>query len=242
MTPGDDINAFLASLGQPEPPAPKEPAAPKGKGQHKTSKATSEMEKLPPPGEASGLNTQTLGVTTWQKKRILMNEPGIENAIAQINRLPEPESTFHSIMGGDFHGFDMIPTIQRLSGKPLAGLRIATLGFNQKNNLQLCQMMDTGLIDGPVTILASMYFAQSDPRVFAAAKQELETRGSLLVSSRNHAKIIACQTGDDFIVIETSANLRSCNSLEQFTIANSEPLYRFHTGWIDQIAATHANQ
>lgn len=239
MSKPTDIAAILAALNQTSAP---EPAEPKGKGQHKSNVASSEKPKLPPPGEASGIDTRTLGITTWQKKRILMNEPGIENAIAQIETLPEPESTFHSIMGGDFHGFDMIPTIQRLAGKPLRGLRIATLGFNQKNNLQLCRMMDEGLIEGPVTVLASMFFAQSDPRVFAAAKAELEARGSILASTRNHAKIIATETEaagkPAWIVIETSANLRSCNSLEHFSIANSQPLYWFHRGWIEQIAAT----
>lgn len=236
MNDPNDVANFLAGLNN-QPPPPPEPKRGKG-GKNQT--ATSEKPKLPPPGEASGLDTQNLSVRTWQKKRILMNEPGIENAIAQIKELPQPEWSFHSIMGGDFHGFDMIPTIQRLAGKPLQDLRIATLGFNQRNNLQLCRMIDEGLVTGPVTIVASMYFAQSDPRVFAAAKAELEARGSTLANTRNHAKIIACQAGDDFYVIETSANLRSCNSLEQFTIANSEPLYRFHRQWIEAIANTTA--
>lgn len=226
-----DINDFLNSLNQaPQPPAPT------GPGKHRTSKPNTETGKQPPPGEASGINTRNLGITTWAKKRILMNEPGIENAIAQIKALPEPEQSFHSIMGGDFHGFDMIPTIQRLSEGTIKNLRIATLGFNQKNNLQLCRMIDEEQIAGPVVILASMYFAQSDPRVFSQAKAEIEARGGTMASSRNHAKIIACETAKGFIVIETSANLRSCNSLEHFTITNSEPLYHFHRGWIEQIA------
>lgn len=233
MTPKPDINAFLAGLSSTPEPEPK-------------PRASKEPPRPPEPpsktaAEDSGLVLRDMHVTTWQRKRIIMNEPGIENAIAQIKTLPEPEHTYHSIMGGDFHGFDMVPTIQRLAGHPLRGLHIATLGFNQRNNLQLCRMMDEGLVEGPVTIVASTYFGQADPKVFSAAKQELESRGSRLASTRNHAKIIAAETGPPdnpaFIVIETSANLRSCNALEQFSIANSEPLYRFHCRWIDEIAS-----
>lgn len=236
MSDPDRIKKLFEDLNSQPPPIA---AKPKGRGKHKTATATSEKPPLPPPGEAEGVDTHQLTVTTWAKKRIFLNEPGIENAISQIRSLPGPEETLHSLMGGDFHGFDFIPTIQRLADAPLRGLHIATLGFNQKNNLQLCRMMDEGQIEGPVTVLASMYFAQSDPNVFAKARDELEARGSRLASSRNHAKIIAAQAGDAFIVVETSANLRSCNSLEQFTVTNSEPLYRFHTGWIDRITANH---
>lgn len=219
-------------------PAP-EPTAAKSRV---TAAKKAAKEKRKPPGEEAGLDTQSLTVTTWEKKRIFYNNPGIEACMRQLIDLPEPESTIHGIMGGDYHGFDFIPTLQRIANSPLTDLRVATLGFNQKNNLQLCRMIDEGKIAGPVTMVASMYFAQNDPQVFSKAKAELEQRGSTLANTRNHAKIIAClidreDGAQDAIVVETSANLRSCNSLEHFTIANSRPLYDFHKAWIDDVAS-----
>jgi hypothetical protein len=34
---------------------------------------------------------------------------------------------------------------------------------------------------------------------------------------------------------ETSANLRSCNNLEQFSLTNSRPLFNFHKSWIGRM-------
>jgi len=232
----DFMAAFQATPTPAETPAPSN--RPKNHANRKQAElnAVAEVEKMKPPGEAEGLNTGAMECRTWEKKRIFLNEPGIANAIAQIKRLPEPSESFHSIMGGDFHGFDIVPTIQRLAGIPLVDLRIATYSFSQKNILQLCKMIDTGLVLGPVTIVTSLFFAKTDGNVFAKAVAEVVARGGKLAITRNHAKVIACRTGDDFIVCETSANLRSCLSLEQFTLTNSRDLYWFHRTWIEHIA------
>lgn len=246
-----DINAFLASLAAPPPPTA---ATPEGKQSnrprnHANAKQEEldrvrEVEAMAKPGEAEGLNTATLSVRTWEKKRIMLNEPGIACAVTQITRLPEPGETFHSIMGGDFHGFDLIPAMQRIAGQPLTGLRIATYSFSQKNILQLCKMIDTGLVTGPVTLVVSIFFAKTDPNVFAKAQQEIASRGGTLAITRNHAKVIAARLGDagEFIVCETSANLRSCLSLEQFTITGSRELYEFHRAWIEHIATNNTTE
>jgi len=237
-----DINDFLASLNGPTPEPQGTPSKrPKSHQQKQADElaAVREVEAMKPPGEASGLDTGSMECRTWEKKRIMLNEPGIANAVAQIKRLPEPGESYHSIMGGDFHGFDIIPSIQRLAERPLADMRIATYSFSLKNILQLCKMIDTGLITGHVEMVVSLFFAKTDGNVFAKCKAEIEARGGKLAITRNHAKVIGCQLGDtaNFIVCETSANLRSCLSLEQFTLVNSRELYDFHRGWIEQIAA-----
>ncbi len=240
-----DINEFLRSLNQ--TPEPTDQAAgskrPKSHQQKQADELANvrEVEAMKPPGEASGLNTGSMECRTWEKKRIMLNEPGIANAVAQIKALPEPGWSYHSIMGGDFHGFDIVPSIQRLAGQPLNDLRIATYSFSLKNILQLCKMIDTGLIAGsPVELVVSLFFAKTDGNVFSKCKAVIEARGGKLAVTRNHAKVIGCQIGntDDFIVCETSANLRSCLSLEQFTLVNSRELYQFHRQWIEQIAAS----
>jgi hypothetical protein len=240
MTDPLDINAFLQGLGATPAPAdqPRQSAASR---KQQEREAVAEIEKRKAPGEDSGLNTGAMQCRTWEKKRITLNEPGIRNAVGQIERLPEPGESFHSIMGGDFHGFDIIPAMQRLAGAPLAELRIATYSFSLKNILQMAKMIDTGLIEGPVTLVVSLFFAKTDGNVFAKSVAEVTQRGGTLAITRNHAKVIGCQIGetDDFIVCETSANLRSCLSLEQFTLTNSRELYEFHRGWIEHIAANN---
>lgn len=247
MSKPTDIAAILAGLNAPPPPPPGETPEPSKRPKNHANRkadelsAVQEVEAMKPPGEAEGLNTATLNVRTWEKKRITFNEPGIANAVNQITRLPEPGESFHSIMGGDFHGFDIIPAIQRLAQAPLAELRIATYSFSQKNILQLCRMIDEGKVTGPVTLIVSLFFAKTDGNVFSKAVAEITQRGGQLKVTRNHAKVIAAKVEgtDDHLVVETSANLRSCLSLEQFTITNSVQLYAFHRGWIETVAVNY---
>jgi len=139
-------------------------------------------------------------------------------------------------MGGDFHAWDLVPAIVELAACPFVELWIATLGFNLGNNGHLCRLIDQGRIQR-ATILCSDYFAKSDLSVFTESKAALEARGCRLVSSRNHAKVILMAPAGrkDRYVIEGSANLRSCNNLEQFALTNDRRLFDFHRSWINQI-------
>ena len=160
----------------------------------------------------------------------------VENAAKQIKRLPQHGETIHCLMGGDYNGSDIIPAIQSLAEVNVDELYIATLGFNKTNTTQLCTMFDDGLLRR-VTLLCSHYFSQTDGGTFDFAERELTGRGQRIVFTRNHAKILLFRMGRSFYVVESSANLRSCNNLEQFTLCRSEGLFKFHAGWMERIVA-----
>ncbi len=166
---------------------------------------------------------------------IQLNETGIGLGMGQIKTLPRPGWALHCIMGGTYHGFDVIPIIQRLAGRRIRSLTIATLGFSKRNTQQLVHMAETGFITGRVDVLCSEFFAKADAPIFAQAKAAIEAlpRGGRLEMTRNHAKIILADCGRNHrYVVESSANLRSCVSLEQFQINNDAGLFRFHRRWI----------
>ena len=81
------------------------------------------------------------------------------------------------------------------------------------------------------------YFAASDAQTYLYARQELTSRGARIAATRNHSKIILLAIGSDRYVVESSANLRSCNNVEQFTLTHSPALYDFHRAWIERIHA-----
>lgn len=230
----DDINKLFDDLNQPTNPPEGSEAKP-AKGGYTDRQAKKKEIKANWNADNMGVDTKALSMRT-NLKRVVFNESGITEAIEQLDRLPEPGEAIHTIMGGHFNGFDVIPAIHRMSGKPLHDLHIATLGFNLKNNKNLCQMIDDGAITGETILIASAVFAQMDGNVYRQAKENLETRGGMLSNTRNHAKIIACRCGDDFYVTEGSGNLRSCSSLEQLQVINSEELYHFHARWIRNVA------
>jgi hypothetical protein len=174
-----------------------------------------------------------LRITTKAKRRKTYDLSRVPNAIKLIQELPQPGETVHAILGGDFHAWDLIPAAQEMIGKPISELTITTLGFNLANNQHLCEMIDAGKVQ-KVFVLCSAYFEGADRDVFNQAKERLEARGQKIQATRNHSKIILIKpaSGPDRFVIESSANLRSCNNLEQMALTNDAALFEFHQGWI----------
>lgn len=187
-----------------------------------------------PPGTAAGIGMRTRTTTTTKRRRFydLRNVP---NAVGLIRPLPDLHETVHAIMGGDFAAWDLVPAILNLASKPALELVIATLGFNSKNNYHLGTLLEQKQI-GKALVLCSDYFSKSDSSTFQEAKIRLESMGSFIVSTRTHAKIIAINFGQAAYVVEGSANMRSCNNLEQITISNNQELFNFHTKWIKEAA------
>ena len=51
-----------------------------------------------------------------------------------------------------------------------------------------------------------------------------------------HAKVVLIETTDGrHFVVESSANLRSCSSIEQITVTHDGDLLAFHRQWIDEL-------
>ena len=196
------------------------------------------------PAKETGLDTLQLAHRR-PARHYTLNTAGIESATKQIRELPEPGWSVHCIMGGQYHGFDIIPTIYRLAGEPITRLTIATLSFSKRNLANLAFMLDEGMVK-EVELLTSDYFAKADPEIYTAARAELESRGQRISFTRNHAKVTCLDfpTAGAF-TIETSANLRSCVNFEQFALHNDRALMEYHRAWIIHlldISPTHPEE
>lgn len=168
-------------------------------------------------------------------KRELKHLHEVEAAAAEIDRLPQRDEAIHAIMRGNFHGWDLVPAILRLA-KPhtIRALYVATLGFNTANAGELLRLLDDGQIK-TVTFLCSAYFQKASAREFEVLRAGLAVRGQTIVATRTHAKILAARLTDKrCIVVESSANLRSCRNIEQFCMTESPELFAFHQHWIDE--------
>jgi hypothetical protein len=172
-------------------------------------------------------------VRTRAARRRFYDLSRVPNAARLITPLPAPGETIHALMGGDFHAWDLVPAIAGQLSVTIAELYVTTLGFNHANNQHLCEMLDAGAI-GSAFILCSEYFRDADNDVYTAAERRLAERGSKIKAVRNHSKVMLIRpaSGPDRYALESSANLRSCNNLEQFALTNDAALFEFHRGWI----------
>lgn len=158
-----------------------------------------------------------------------------KNADQIIELLPEPGDLVHAITCGDFVMGDCLGRFCDLRGCP-SRLTISTLSLSVKN----AEMFSRILEKNPsleFELLLSHYFQSTNGDVFTAVERLISEKfpdRARVGVNRSHAKIFLFDYKDDRRnwVIESSANLRSSNNMEQMTISNDRGLLDFHREWI----------
>jgi len=194
---------------------------------------------------AAGLETDRR-LARKADRRLYLNALRIANAARALEELPAPGVTLHCVMRGNYNAWDLVPAmLELMKPRTVAELNIATLGFNQQNADQLIALLDQGRITR-ATFICSHFYKSNEGDLVNDLFGNLEQRGHRAAALRCHAKIILAQsTGRRplYLVIESSANLRSCRNIEQFTLTHDRELLEFHRAWqlelLDQ-AAEHA--
>ncbi len=169
-----------------------------------------------------------------QTRRLLKVLAKTRAATSTIGRLPEADESFHFVLNGEFALWDFVPAVLALSGQPITELIIATLGFSKANITALGDLVDAGQVQS-VAIACSTYFGAADRDIFAQAIELCQKHGFRVAALRTHAKLLLIRTGSRHLVIESSANLRSCHNTEQASMFDDASLYDFHRKWIDEM-------
>lgn len=170
------------------------------------------------------------------ERQILLDARRLANAIEHIGRLPEPGEAFHLITAKQYSLWHVITaTLHLADPATITYLGVATLGFSKTNLEELLQGLDAGLI-GKVDFLYSVYFKSNEREICERLAHELTTRGHRVVAMLTHAKVVLLELSDGrAYVVESSANLRSCSSIEQITMTHDRELLDFHRQWITSI-------
>lgn len=168
--------------------------------------------------------------------RKCFNALHIANLSKALTRLPAPGETWHVIAKGNWPAWSLVPRVLELATPArIAWLGIATLGFSRDNADELAQMLDTREVER-CDLLFSCYFKAHDQTLVDHLTHQMRQRGQRILALRNHAKIIAAELTDGRgIVVESSANLRSCRNVESFCITNDQTLLAFHQSWIGEL-------
>lgn len=200
-------------------------------GQGNADDAVGATERQSPPPGRIPANLMTV---TRAKRREFVDARHEKNAIEHVISLPKKDESLHLIVDGRFEPCDIIPATRRMSDPAtIKSLTVTTLGLNEDNVAQICRGIDAGKI-GTATIIVSHYFRGAERPLYEWMKTEVEQRGGRVRGLRTHAKIMLMEMTDgNWYSVEGSANLRSCKSVEQMVITNSQPLLEFHQAWIE---------
>lgn len=169
-------------------------------------------------------------------KQHMLHLMHVANAARHLERLPADGESFHCVMKGNYHAWDLVPAaLQLAEGATIAHLSVATLGFNKSNAAELIELFDAGKI-AAVDFICSCYFKSTCAGEFQFLHAGLIARGQRIAAVRSHAKILGFEFSDGrAMVIESSANLRSCHNVEQFSLTHDRELLEFHRSWIDRL-------
>lgn len=120
-------------------------------------------------------------------------------------------------------------------------LVISTLSMSQNNVDSLRTLMEKKYVDQLDLIVSDYFFSHERQNLIPYIYEELDIDNKFqLAVARSHVKICFFKTlGGKKIVIHGSANLRSSDNIEQFTIEINESLYDFYDTFHSSIIETY---
>ena len=155
-----------------------------------------------------------------------------ENLSALLPQLPEPGESIHLLGCNLFDAWCFVPVGVALLGGRIDELYISTWMITHRHMSELVELIDAGKVrSGFVSIITSLVFKRRRPESYALMIAELIGKGKgRYLQTRTHAKVsLFCNwKSDQFIVVETSANMSINNNLEQTAVHNSRELYDFY--------------
>jgi hypothetical protein len=153
-------------------------------------------------------------------------------------QIPKPGEAVHAIMTGRYDLMHVVIAILAQSGQPCKNLRLATLGYNRRNLVELCRLIDTGATK-KLALICSKFFQENSKELYQATQAEFRARGARVAAPRSHCKVICFDFGKTALLLEGSANLRTNGNWEQFALIHDRKLHDWHAKWIDDLLAKH---
>ena len=169
-------------------------------------------------------------------RRVLLDARRLKDAVKHIGRLPAPGEAYHLVTAKRYSLWNVVQAVLQLAAPAtIAYFGVATLGFSKQNLEELLALLDRGQI-AKVDFLFSVYFKSNEKEICQRLAHELTTRGHRVVAMLTHAKIMLLELSDGpRYVVESSANLRSCASIENIMLANDTELFDFHRQWLTEV-------
>jgi hypothetical protein len=160
---------------------------------------------------------------------------GIAEARTVLEYLPEPGESLHALVTARLDLSDVVAALLERMGR-CEQLRIATLGYNERNLTAMLGWLDAGRV-GSLSLVASIFFQSHKGALWEWTLTEFRQRGQRTCCCHSHSKVItlAFASGERF-AIEGSANLCGNGSgREQFALIRSDDLCNWHSAWIDDL-------
>lgn len=171
----------------------------------------------------------------FSKKPIIVDYKNAQDLARSIRLFPGEQ--IHGLVRGDFIFGDFIEALLFEKDAVAKNVFISTLSLSQNNIDSFRHLMDKGLIEN-LTLMVSNYFYSHEKHQiirYMLGELDIDNRFQCLVC-RNHTKITLLEIENIRLVITGSSNLRSSQSIEQYSIHESPELFDFYKKFFDEHA------
>jgi len=174
------------------------------------------------------------------KKQKIQNSKNIKfiNAqkLAKSINLQKKESVF-AIVDGSFIFGDFILAFLHYHNIKAVRMDISTLSLNMHNIVGIEHFMKNGYIDNLNFLIGYYFYAHEKKGLIKEMYRSLDIDNRFQIAvCRNHMKSVTILTDrGNKIVMHGSANLRSSDNLEQFSLSFDDKTYDFITEYNDQL-------
>lgn len=167
---------------------------------------------------------------------------GYDNAESLVDKITlGKHSAFFSFIPGNFVFGDFIEAFVVKNNLHIKKMQISTLSMSYDNIHNIKNIMHGGFVDDLYLIISDYFYSHERGGLIKDVYELLDTEKSnfQLAVARIHAKVCIFETYDGMkYTIDGSANLRSSDNIEQFSIQENESLYdtinAFYSGICDK--------
>ena len=153
----------------------------------------------------------------------------------------EDTQRYDCLINGSFIFGDFLEALIVGKNVKVKKMVISTLSLSQNNIDSLRILIEKDYVDDLTLIVSDYFFSHERNNLIKYAYDELDIDNKFqLAVARTHTKICFFETlGGKKIVTHGSANLRSSDNIEQFTIEINEGLYDFYNDFHSSIIETY---
>lgn len=147
----------------------------------------------------------------------------------------EDNTRWDVIVPGNFIFGDLIEAFVVENNAKIKEMTISTLSMDDNNIDSLRNLYEWNRLDKLNIVISNFFYAHERHSLMPYMIDELDIDNKFQVAvAAIHTKIVLMETtGGKKIVMSGSANLRSSDNIEQFTIEENKELYDFHKEWHD---------
>lgn len=159
-------------------------------------------------------------------------------ALSDLCPKPKKGEQYRIITEKQFNAYALI--LHLLQTENVIEMHLAIYRINQPTVDSLIDLIQSGRIEKATFVISNFFNQTKKPERWAIALKDFCDQNSRCshIYTHNHSKVLAVKTPNGHYVFEGSGNMSDNARIEQYVYEESEDVYNFHKGWMNELVTT----